>query len=73
MLPFELELCRNYKKKMDMAQTPAGKIAIKLAEKQKTAQENREQILKHYTGQIETPAEPAQKPKNPILDAYKNK
>lgn len=68
---FEREQCRNYKKMMDMAQTPQGQIARRLAEQKRKEAECREAILKKYT---EPPAPPMkQEPEiNPILKQYMN-
>lgn len=69
---FEREQCRNYKKRLDMAQTPAGQIAARLAEQKRKEAERREDILKKYT---EPPAPPMkQEPEiNPILKQYMSK
>ena len=40
----ELEDCRNFKRKLDMAQTPAGKIAVRLAQAERRERERREDI-----------------------------
>ena len=68
---YERELCRNYKKMMDMAQTPQGQIARRLAEQKRKETERRENILKRYT---EPPAPPdlskQKAPINPILKQY---
>ena len=68
---YEMEQCRNYKKMMDMAQTPQGQIARRLAEQKRKEAERREDILKKYT---EPPAPPMkQEPEiNPILKQYMN-
>lgn len=68
---YEREQCRNYKKMMDMAQTPQGQIARRLAEQKRKEAERREAILKKYT---EPPAPPMkQEPEiNPILKQYMN-
>jgi len=65
----ELEDCRNFKRKLDMAQTPAGKIAVRLAQAERRERERREDILKRY---IEPTAPPLkQEPEvNPILKQY---
>lgn len=66
---YEREQCRNYKKMMDMAQTPQGQIAMRLAGQKRKEAERREDILKRYT---EPPAPPMkQEPEiNPILKQY---
>lgn len=66
---YEREQCRNYKKMMDMAQTPQGQIAMRLAGQKRKEVERREDILKRYT---EPPAPPMkQEPEiNPILKQY---
>lgn len=68
---FEREQCRNYKEMMDMAQTPQGQIAMRLAEQKRKEAERREDILKKYT---EPPAPPdlskQKAPINPILKQY---
>ncbi len=68
---YEREQCRNYKKMMDMAQTPQGQIARRLAEQKRKEAERRADILKRYT---EPPVPPVkQEPKvNPILKQYMN-
>lgn len=68
---YEREQCRNYKKMMDMAQTPQGQIAMRLAGQKRKEAERREDILKRYT---EPPAPPMkQEPEiNPILKQYMN-
>ena len=68
---YEREQCRNYKKMMDMAQTPQGQIARRLAGEKRREMERREDILKRYT---EPPAPPMkQEPEiNPILRQYMN-
>ena len=68
---YEREQCRNYKKMTDMAQTPQGQIARRLAEQKRKEAERREAILKKYT---EPPAPPMkQEPEiNPILKQYMN-
>lgn len=69
---YERQMCRDYKKRLDMAQTPQGQIAARLAEEKRRETERRENILKRYT---EPPAPPLkQEPEiNPILEAYMNK
>ena len=57
---YEREQCRNYKKMMDMAQTPQGKIAVELAKAKHRNQADRGEILKLYSGQAEPPAAPKQ-------------
>ena len=66
---FERQQCRDFKKRMDMAQTPQGQIAARLAEQKRKEAERREAILKKYT---EPPAPPMkQEPEiNPILKLY---
>jgi hypothetical protein len=66
---YEREQCRNYKKMMDMAQTPQGQIAARLAEEKRRETERLENILKRYT---EPPAPPvkSQPETNPILKLY---
>ena len=68
---YEREQCRNYKKMMDMSQTPQGQIARTLAEQKRKEAERRADILKRYT---EPPVPPVkQEPKvNPILKQYMN-
>ena len=68
---YEREQCRNYKKMMDMAQTPQGQIARRLAEQKRKEAARRADILKRYT---EPPVPPVkQEPKvNPILKQYMN-
>ncbi len=68
---YEREQCRNYKEMMDMAQTPQGQAAVRLAEQKRKEAERREDILKKYT---EPPAPPMkQEPEiNPILRQYMN-
>ena len=68
---YEREQCRNYKKMMDMAQTPQGQIARRLAEQKRKEAERRADILKRYT---EPPVPPVkQEPRvNPILKQYMN-
>mgnify|MGYP005763153053 CR=1 FL=1 len=69
----ELEECRNFKRKLDMAQTPQGQIAMRLAGEKRKEAENRENILKRY---IEPPTPPdlseRKAPINPILRQYMN-
>lgn len=62
----ELEECRNYKQRLDMAQTPQGEVALRLAGRHKKAEEARSALLKRCgvnTG--------AQADENPILKYYK--
>ena len=68
---YERQMCRDYKKHMDAAKTPAGQIATRLAEQKRKEAERREDILKKYT---EPPAPPMkQEPEiNPILRQYMN-
>lgn len=42
----ELEDCRNHKRRLDMAQTPQGEVALRLAERHKKAEEARSALLK---------------------------
>lgn len=61
----ELEDCRNQKRRLDMAQTPQGRIAIELSERHKR-QEAKSALLKRCgldTG--------AQLDENSILKYYK--
>lgn len=69
---YERQMCRDHKKLMDAQQTPAGQIAVKMAQAKRREAERREAILKKYT---EPPALPMkQEPeRNPILEAYVNK
>ena len=70
---FEREQCRNYKKMMDMAQTPQGKIAVELAKAKHRIQADRGKILKLYSGQAMPPETPKQEiPVSPILKHYLN-
>lgn len=66
---YERQMCRDCKKRLDMAQTPQGQIAMRLAEQKRKEAERREDILKRYT---EPPAPPLkQEPEiNPILKQY---
>ena len=68
---YERQMCRDCKKRLDMAQTPQGQIAARLAEQKRKEAERREDILKRYT---EPPAPPMkQEPEiNPILRQYMN-
>ena len=68
---YERQMCRDCKKRLDMAQTPQGQIAARLAEQKRKEAERREDILKRYT---EPPAPPMkQEPEiNPILKQYMN-
>lgn len=70
---YEREQCRNYKKMMDMAQTPQGQIARRLAEQKRKEAERREAILKKYT-EPPTPPDLSERkaPINPILRQYMN-
>lgn len=70
---YEREQCRNYKKMMDMAQTPQGKIAVELAKSKQRNQTDRGKILKLYSGQAKPPEAPKQEiPVSPILKHYLN-
>lgn len=62
----ELEECRNYKQRLDMAQTPQGEVALRLAERHKKAEETRIALLKRCG--IDTGA---QSEENSILKYYK--
>ena len=42
----ELEDCRNQKRRLDMAQTPQGEVALRLAERHKKAEEAKNALLK---------------------------
>lgn len=68
---YERQMCRDCKKRLDMAQTPTGQIAMRLAEQKRKEAERREDILKKYT---EPPAPPdlskQKAPINPILKQY---
>lgn len=68
---YERQMCRDCKKRLDMAQTPQGQIAMRLAEQKRKEAERREDILKKYT---EPPAPPdlskQKAPINPILKQY---
>lgn len=68
---YERQMCRDCKKRLDMAQTPQGQIAMRLAEQKRKEAERREDILKRYT---EPPAPPvkSQPETNPILKQYMN-
>ena len=68
---YEREQCRNYKKMMDMAQTPQGQIAARLAKQKRKEAENRENILKRYTEPLAPPVK--REPEvDPILKQYMN-
>ena len=70
---FEREMCRNHKRMLDAQQTFQGQMAIKLAKAQYKDQEERERILKIYSGQVEPPVWPNQpKDVNHILQRYTN-
>lgn len=70
---YEREQCRNYKKMMDMAQTPQGQIAVELAKAKHRNQADRGKILKLYSGQAKPPETPKQEiPVSPILKHYLN-
>ncbi len=45
---FERDEYRNYKKMLDAAETPQGKIAVELAKSKQRNQTDRGKILKHY-------------------------
>ena len=45
---FERQQCRDFKKRMDMAKTPEGMAAIKIARQRQREQGERERILKRY-------------------------
>lgn len=68
---YEREQCRNYKKRMDAQQTPAGQIAARLAEQKRKEAENRENILKRYTEPLVPPVK-QELEVNPILKQYMN-
>lgn len=69
----ELEDCRNQKRRLDMAQTPQGKIAVELAKAKHRNQADRGEILKLYSGQAKPPEAPKQEiPVSPILKHYLN-
>ncbi|WP_270643954.1 hypothetical protein [Merdimonas faecis] len=62
----ELEDCRNQKRRLDMVQTPQGRIAIELSERHKRQEEAKSALLKRCgldTG--------AQLDENSILKYYK--
>lgn len=62
----KLEDCRNQKRRLDMAQTPQGEVALRLAERHKKAEEAKNALLKRCgldTG--------AQSDENSILKYYK--
>ena len=48
MNDFERQQCRDFKKRMDMAKTPEGMAAIKIARQRQREQGERERILKRY-------------------------
>lgn len=48
---FEREMCRNYKRRLDMAKTPEGLLALKLANQKQQESAKREKILKQYVEQ----------------------
>ena len=58
----ELEEYRNYKRRLDMAQTPQGEVALRLAERRKKEGEARSALLKRCGAQAD---------ENPILKYYK--
>ena len=67
----ELEECRNFKRKLDMAQTPQGQIAVKMAQAKRRERENRENILRQYTEPAAPPDLSERKaPISPILKQY---
>lgn len=68
---YERQICRDHKKHLDMAQTPQGQIAMRLAGQKRKEAERRADILRRYT---EPPAPPMkQEPEiNPILRQYMN-
>ena len=69
---FERQMCRDYKKRLDVQRTPAGHIALKMAQPERRERERRADILKKYT---EPPASPVKKEPeiNPILKQYMSK
>lgn len=70
---FQRDECRSYKKMLDAAETPQGKIAVELAKAKHRNQADRGEILKLYSGQAKPPAAPKQEiPVSPILKHYLN-
>lgn len=61
----ELEDCRNFKRKLDMAQTPQGRIALKLAGEKRKQDETRNALLRKYGTDIDGRDE------SPVLKFYK--
>lgn len=73
MTEHERQMCRDYKARMDAAETPQGKIAVELAKAKHRNQADRGKILKLYSGQAKPPAAPKQEiPVSPILKHYLN-
>ena len=70
---YERDECRSYKKMLDAAETPQGKIAVELAKAKHRNQADRGEILKLYSGQAKPPETPKQEiPVSPILKHYLN-
>lgn len=70
---FQRDECRSYKKMLDAAETPQGKIAVELAKAKHRNQADRGKILKLYSGQAKPPETPKQEiPVSPILKHYLN-
>ena len=70
---YERDEYRNYKKMLDAAETPQGKIAVELAKAKHRNQADRGKILKLYSGQAKPPEVPKQEiPVSPILKHYLN-
>lgn len=68
---YERQMCRDYKKHMDAAKTPAGQIAVKMAQAKRRERENRENILRQYTEPAAPPDLSERKaPISPILKQY---
>lgn len=68
---YERQMCRDHKKRMDAAQTPAGQIAVKMAQVERREREHRADILKRYTEPVAPPdLSKRQEPINPILKQY---
>ena len=69
---YERQMCRDYKKRLDVQRTSAGQIAVKMAQAERREKERRADILKKYT---EPPAPPVKKEPeiNPILERYMSK
>lgn len=61
----ELEEYRNFKRKLDMAQTPQGQIALKLAGVKRKQDEARNTLLRRCGVNVDAQEE------NPILKFYK--